>query len=192
VILAWRGVEAIWEISWGWGTVSNALLKSIAMAIVLVGGRYSLNPDAIDCVRGSSAEVVEWRGRKPCWVSARGSASVRKGRRRRSSTFTAGHRREIGRYEELLDCGLPGLGMVMIVADFHMAGMSALARDRLKRSVRYWMPLGPKWRRWRMVKESGPVAVEVPEPFTACLVWSGVNRGDSVREGVLVFDASIQ
>jgi hypothetical protein len=87
-------------------------------------------------VRGSRADVVEWRERKPCWESASGSAALREGRRRHSNTFTDGHRSEMGRYEELMDGGLPGFGMAMIVADFQMAGMSALARDRLKSWVR--------------------------------------------------------
>ena len=103
-----------------------------------------MKPETMVWVRGSRADVVEWRMRKPCWESASGSASLRKGRSRRSSTFTAGHRREMGRYDELMDGGLPGLGMAMIVADFQMAGMSALARDRLNRWVRYCMPLGPR------------------------------------------------
>ena len=77
------------------------MLKSIAIAIVLVGGRRWLKPEAMVWVRGSRADVVEWRERKPCWESASGSAAVRKGRSRRSSTVTAGHRREMGRYDEL-------------------------------------------------------------------------------------------
>ena len=63
-------------------------------------------------------------------------AAVRCGRMSRSSTLTAGQRRDMGRYEELLEGGLPGLGRVIMVADFQMEGMSALRIERLKRCVR--------------------------------------------------------
>ena len=43
-----RAELAICERSWVWGTVSKAFEKSIAMTTVLEGGRFWLNPEAID------------------------------------------------------------------------------------------------------------------------------------------------
>jgi hypothetical protein len=44
----------------------------------------------------------------------------------------------------LKERGLPGLGMGITTADFHIAGRSALATERLKRRVRKDIPLGPR------------------------------------------------
>ena len=43
----------------------------------------------------------------------------------RSRTLATGLSKEIGRYEELLWTGLPGLGIAIILADFQTAGMEA-------------------------------------------------------------------
>ena len=40
-----------------------------------------------------------------------------------SSTFTAGQRSEIGRYEVPTEVSLPGFGIGMINEDFHIAGI---------------------------------------------------------------------
>ena len=48
------------------GMVSKALEKSMARAIVRLGGFLLLKPDAILCMIGSRAEVVDLSGRKPC------------------------------------------------------------------------------------------------------------------------------
>ena len=86
----------ICESSWVWGTVSKALEKSIAMATVRGGRRLWLNPEAMVCERGRSEEVVECKLRKPCCESASWREAVMWGSSRRSSTFTAGQRSEIG------------------------------------------------------------------------------------------------
>ena len=44
---------------------------------------------------------------------------------------------------------------------FQMAGMFADLTERLQREVRYAMPLGPRFLRWRMVRPSGPIEVEL-------------------------------
>ena len=45
------------------------------------------------------------------------------GRIRDSSTFVAGQRSEIGRYEVPREMALPGFGIGMINEDFHIAGI---------------------------------------------------------------------
>ena len=45
---------------------SKALEKSMATAVVLAGGLFSLNPSAIAVASGRSAEVVECEDLKPC------------------------------------------------------------------------------------------------------------------------------
>ena len=44
---------------------------------------------------------------------------------------------------------------------FQMAGMFADLTERLQREVRYAMLLGPRFLRWRMVRPSGPIEVEL-------------------------------
>ena len=44
---------------------------------------------------------------KPCCVGPMGRVLVSSGRRRRSSTFTEGHRSEMGRYPDPEQAGLP-------------------------------------------------------------------------------------
>ena len=45
------------------------------------------------------------------------------GRIRDSSTFAAGQRSEIGRYEVPTEVSLPGFGVGMINEDFHITGI---------------------------------------------------------------------
>ena len=78
-------------------TESNALLKSMARRAERWAGFCWLKPVATVWEIGSKAVVVECRGLKPCWESLEGKAAVREGRRRRSRTLIAGHRREMGR-----------------------------------------------------------------------------------------------
>ena len=70
--------------------------------------------------------MVEWLGRKPCWDGERGMWWVSVGRSRRSKTFIAGHRRDMGRYPDPKPAGLPGFRTGIIVDCFHIEGMSAL------------------------------------------------------------------
>ena len=69
---------------------------------------------------------------------------------RDSSTFVAGHRSEIGRYEVTTDVSLPGFGIGMINEDFHIAGIWQVVTDRLQRAVMYSMALGPRFFKWKM------------------------------------------
>ena len=87
-------------------------------------------------VRGSSAVVVEWRGRKPCCVWLGVKTALRIGRMRRSNTLEVEQRREMGRYDLDSSFGLPGFRMGIIMACFHRAGSSAFCMERLQMSVR--------------------------------------------------------
>ena len=66
------------------------------------------------------------------------------GRIRDSSTFTAGQRSEIGRYEVPREVSLPGFGIRMINEDFHIARICHVVTERLKRAVMYLIALGPR------------------------------------------------
>ena len=54
------------------------------------------------------------------------------GRIRDSSTFAAGQRSEIDRYEVPTEVSLPGFGIGMINEDFHIDGISQVVTERLK------------------------------------------------------------
>ena len=103
-------------------TVSNALEKSIDTATVLCGGLGWLKPRATLCASGKSAVVVLCCLRNPCCVGDRGRV-FSSGSRRRSNIFTAGHRRDMGRYPDPKPAGLPGLRIGTTIACFQMEGM---------------------------------------------------------------------
>ena len=87
-------------------------------------------------MRGRSAVVVLCLFLKPCCVGEIGRVSVSSGRRRRSSTFTEGHKREMGRYPDPEAAGLPGFRIGTTIDVFQMDGMSACWYERLNRWVR--------------------------------------------------------
>ena len=64
-----------------------------------------------------------------------------------------------------------------------MAGMSEVATDKLKRVHRKLMPEGPRCFRWRMLRLSGPRALEVPEAAMADCTSSGVKGEKSLLRG---------
>ena len=74
---------------------------------------------------------------------------MRVGRRILSKILIAGHNRETGRNEVDSCVGLLGFKRGMIVEVFQMAGISQEVMERLKRFVRYSMPLSPRCLRWR-------------------------------------------
>ena len=67
--------------------------------------------------------MVEWTGLKPCWSAAAWRYLLIVGRIRDSSTFAAGQRSEIGRYEVPTEVSLPGFGIGVTNEDFHIAGI---------------------------------------------------------------------
>ena len=123
---------------------------------------------------GRRAVVVEWKGRNPCDGEGL-RASVREGRKRRSRTLAAGHKREIGLYDVPWSEGLPGFGIGITSAVFQIAGMTASLTERLNKLVRNSIPLSPRCLRWREVKPSGPIAVKLLACLMASRVCSVVN-----------------
>ena len=133
----------------------------MATAAVRDAGLRWLKPIAMEVVRGSRAVVVECFGLKPCWEWLTGKAVVRAGRRSLSRILEAGHKREMGRYDELWSAGFPALSKGIMMACFHWAGRHAELTERLKIYQRKEMPEGPRCLRCRLVMSSGPVAVEL-------------------------------
>jgi hypothetical protein len=60
--------------------------------------------------------------------------------------------------------------MGTMFARFQIAGMSAFDTDKLNKSVKYAMPIGPKNFICSDVRSSGPRAVELEDWAIACLV----------------------
>ena len=126
--------------------------------------------------------VVECLALNPCWVLLTGKERVRKGRISFSRILAAGQRREMGRKDLPWTAGLPALRIGMMMAVFQMEGMVAELMERLKMSVRYEMPEGPRFLRCSMVRESGPAAVEPLAPLMASptlLTEKGLKFGSS-------------
>ena len=115
-----------------WQTVWNAADKSTATQIVRSGGYLWLNPIAIYVVICSRAEVVEWSGLKPCWSGAGWRYLLIVGRIRDSSTFAAGQRSGIGRYEVPREVSLPGFDIGMINENFHIARIWHVVTEMLQ------------------------------------------------------------
>ena len=59
---------------------------------------------------------------------------------------------------------------------FHIAGMVLVEVERLNRSVRYLIPAGPRFLRWREDSPSGPRALDALAFFIASVVWSVVKE----------------
>ena len=96
-----------------------------------------LKPIATLFASGNRAEVGDLYFRKPCWVSDKFRCRLRYGRSNLSRTMIAGQRREISRYEVPWWRGLPTLGIVILLACFHIEEVSADCMERLKSLVRY-------------------------------------------------------
>ena len=79
------------EMSLVWLTISEALVRSIAMVHVQSEKQSRLKPWAILCATGRKVNTVEWLERKPCSLGETGS-ELSSGCRRRSWTLTVGQR----------------------------------------------------------------------------------------------------
>jgi hypothetical protein len=158
-----------------WSTASNAFEMSRSTIAVRQAGFFPLNPTAILVTIDRSAVMVLRFGRYPCWVGELGRVVEKYGRCKRSRTFTAGERSEIGLYPVLRFAGLPGLGTGTTLAFFQMEGMLALEMERFYSSVRKAMPRGPKNFKWSEVRPSGPTAVELEDCIIAFLVSTTVK-----------------
>ena len=101
-------------------TVSNALLMSNATAIVRVGGMGLLKPVATVLLMLCSAVLVECLVLNPCCVVMFGMVCVMYGRITFSSVFfTITDMRDIGLYDVQILMSLLGLGIGMMLANFH-------------------------------------------------------------------------
>lgn len=78
------------------GTVSKALLMSMAAITVREGGRDWLKPSNMCCVNMVCSVVVECLGLKPCWEVERGISGLILWSMSLSSTLEMVGRREIG------------------------------------------------------------------------------------------------
>ena len=138
-------------------TVSKALLRSRETTMVRCGGCGWLKPWIIWFVIWCRAVVVEWRVLKPCWCFIWGRLGVMYGRRTFSKVLAIGESSDIGRYDVPTQGSLLGLGIGMILANFHIWGMMLWLRARFNKLVKYWMANGPRCFRCLMLILSGPV-----------------------------------
>ena len=108
---------------------------------------------------------------KSCWSGAgRGRRYfLMVGRIKPSITFAVGQRSDIGRYF------LPDLGIGMINDKFHIAGISQLVTERLKRAVIYSIALGPRFFKWKMLSLSVPNVLLFLQLLIALVTMSAVN-----------------
>ena len=90
-----RLVELREERSLVWLTMSKDFDWSMAIVVVR-SGFVRLKPCATWVTKSNKAVVHEWHARDPCWVGEK-ERELSSGKRRCSSTLTAGQRREIGR-----------------------------------------------------------------------------------------------
>ena len=100
-------------------TVSNALLMSNATAIGRMGGMGWLNPVATVLLMLCSAVFVECLVLNPCCVVMFGMFCVMYGIITFSSVFAITDRRDIGLYDVPILMSLLGLGIGMMLANFH-------------------------------------------------------------------------
>ena len=83
-----------------------------------------------------------------------------------SSVFAMGENSAMGLYDVPRVVSLPGLGIGLILANFHVCGIVFVLRERLNIAVRYISAVTP---RCLIFMLSGPV-----ELFLACLIASEV------------------
>ena len=102
------------------GTVSKALLMSMAANSVLCAGFAWLRPSSVVCVMFVSNVDVECCGLKPCWASERGMCGLMLFRTSLSSILDGVQRSEIGLYEAGFVGSLLGLSMGIMFAVFQM------------------------------------------------------------------------
>ena len=70
---------------------------------------------------------------------------------------------------------MPGFGIWMINADFHITGIRQVVAERLKSVVVYSIALGPRCFKWKMLSLSGPKALLFLQLLIALITRSVVN-----------------
>ena len=131
------------------GTVSKALLMSMAAMIVRGAGLLEFRPSSVVCVMLVRREVVECLGLKPCCVLERGMCCVMLFRTSLSSIFEGLQSREMGLYEAGSVGDLLDFRIGIILDSFHLFGIVLCCTEKLKMSVRVLMACGPKCFRCR-------------------------------------------
>ena len=167
------------------GTVSKALLMSMAAISVLFAGFEWLRPSSVVCVRCVRSVDVECCGRKLCCVMDRGMSSVMLLRTSLSSILDGVQSREIGLYEAGSVGVLLGFRIGIILASFHMLGMLLFVIEKLKMSVRVLMACGPKCFRCKYEIPSGPVEDVFFVLRMASAVMVGVKGGGMFLSSVI-------
>ena len=104
-------------------TVSKALDMSSATTMVLCGGAFWLKPFVMLLFRVCRAVVVECLALKPCWCVVCGMFAVMWGSIIFSRVLAIGVMSAMGLYEVPMLRSLPGLGIGMMLASFHVWGM---------------------------------------------------------------------
>ena len=155
-------------------TVSNALLMSNATAIVRVGRMGWLKPVATVLLMLWSAVFVECLVLNPCCVVMFGMFCVMEGRITFSSVFAITDRRDIGLYDVPMFMSLLGLGIGMMLANFHTWGILLSLSAALYMFVRYFSPSLPMCLRCFMLMLSGHVELLFLLLLIAALTWSVV------------------
>lgn len=121
--LFWMCVLSILFMRMCLGTVSNALLMSMAAMSVLCAGFCVFSPSSVVCVRVVRSVVVEWCGLKPCCVGDSGMSELIWFRTSLSKIFEGLGRSEIGLYEAGSVGFLLGFRIGMMLACFQEVGM---------------------------------------------------------------------
>ena len=147
----------MWYVSVCMFTVSNALRMSNATAIVRVGGMGWLKPVATVLLMLCSAVFVECLVLNPCCVVMFGMLCVLYGRITFSIVFAITDRRDMGLYDVTMLMSLLGLGIGMMLANFHTGGILLSLSAALYMFVRYFSPSLPMCLRCFMLLLSGPV-----------------------------------
>ena len=70
---------------------------------------------------------------------------------------------------------LPGFDVGMINDDFHTAGILQVVTERLKRVVIYYIALGPRCFKWKMLSLSGPNALLYLQLLIVFITRSAMN-----------------
>ena len=159
------------------GTVSKALLMSMAASSVLCAGFDWLRPSRTVCVMFVRSVEVECWGLKPCWEGDRGKCGVMLLSTSLSSILEGVQSNETGLKEEGSVGGFLGFRMGTILPNFQMCGIMLFVMEWLKMSVRTLMACVPRCLRCLLEMPSGPVEEVFLEVRMAAIVLSGVNWG---------------
>ena len=96
-------------------------------------------------------------------------------------TLAAGYSSEMGLYEVPCDESLPDLGIRMTNEVFQIDERQQDLRESLYSSVRCSVARGPRFFKWKMMRESEPYALLLIQLLITLVTWSLVNDSASSR-----------